>query len=254
MTERFSNPYDDPRVRRGLQRQLAARRRSHEDGARPLGWKAGMGSGAAMQAIRTSGPLVGYLNHDSLLPSGAEVSIAGWTTPLVEIEVAVRLGTDLPGGRDATSVGAAIAALAPAIELVDLDAPHGPDDVEDFLADGFFHRHVVLGSFDPAYAGGATGGVRLDVDGHGRSYARDADPAAVVGEVVDVVRVIADQLDAAGERLRAGDVVLTGAAIPPFAAEPGERVVARFAGLGSVEVAFSGVRRAPVELGITPTA
>lgn len=236
------NPYDDPRVQRGLARQLAARRHSHENGARPIGWKAGMGSRAAMRAIGTTGPLVGYLNGDSLLSTGAEVPVAGWTAPLVEVEIAVRMGADLPGGLDASAVGAAIDALAPAFELVDLDAPHGPEDVEDFLANGFFHRHVVLGAFDTAHAGGATSGMRLNVDGRDRVYCRDADPAAIVGEVVDVVGTIADLLGAAGERLRAGDVVLAGAAIPPFVAEPGERIAARFTGLGSVQVSFAATR------------
>lgn len=239
----LSSPYGDPRVRRGLERQLAARRESHAAGARPFGWKAGFGSAAAMQAIGTSGPLAGYLNDDSLLASGAEVSVAGWSAPLVEVEIAARMGTDLPGGRDAATAAAAIDALAPAIELVDLAGPHGPDDVDEFLADGFFHRHAVLGRFDTAYAGGATEGIRLSVESETRCHVRDADPAAVVGTVVDVVRSIADLLEAAGERLRAGDVLLTGAAAPPFAAEPGERIVARFEGLGSVRVSFVEARR-----------
>lgn len=232
--------YDDPRVQRGIDRQLAVRRRVIADGARAIGWKAGFGTPAAMAAIGTTGPLAGYLTDGSLLADGAEVALDGWTAPTVEVEVAARLGRDLPGGADAAQAAAAIDALAPAIELVDLDGPRGPDDVEEFLADGFFHRHAVLGRFDAAWAGGAADGMRLTVAGRSRSYADAVEPAC---DVADVVRSIADLLDAAGERLRAGEIVITGAAAPVFAAEPGERIVARFEGLGTVGVAFAGASR-----------
>ena len=41
--------HDDPRVRRGMERQLELRRRMLGDGARPIGWKLGLGTTAAME-------------------------------------------------------------------------------------------------------------------------------------------------------------------------------------------------------------
>jgi 2-oxo-3-hexenedioate decarboxylase len=232
--------WDDLRVRRGLARQLEQRHRMIAAGAQPIGWKAGFGSAAAMEAIGTTGPLVGFMTDRSRLADGAELSIAGWTAPTVEVEIAVRMGRDVPGGSDRDTAAAAIAALAPAIELVDLDGPRGRDDVENALAGNIFHRHVVLGAFDASRAGGDTAGIRLSVDGRARSYAADADPAALVGDLSEVVRQIADLLDAAGERLRADEVLITGAAVALIDAEPGEQLTCRFAGLGDVSVRFAG--------------
>lgn len=231
-------PNDDPRVQQGMQRQLELRRRLIAGGEQPIGWKSGFGTAAAMEAIGTTSALAGFMTDRSRLVDGVELSIDGWVAPTVEVEIAVRMAGDLPGGADRATVAAAIGALAPAIELVDLDGPRGADDVEDVLAGNIFHRHVVLGAFDAGRAGGSVEGIRLSVDGRRRSYASNADPSVAIGDLVDVVRQIADRLDAAGERLRNDEVLITGAAIPVFPAEAGELVTARFDGLGSVSVAF----------------
>ncbi|HEY8584063.1 MAG TPA: hypothetical protein VIL49_14005 [Capillimicrobium sp.] len=227
--------YDD-RVRLGLQRQLELRQRRIADGEQPIGWKAGFGAPAAMEALGTAGPMVGFLTDRSRVADGGEVSVDGWAAPTVEVEIAARMAADLPGGATREQAAGAIGALAPAIELVDLDGPRGPEDLEEVLAGGIFHRRVVLGAFDGARAGGSVDGLRVTVEAGGEIVAEAVDPRAMVGEVVDVVRAIADLLDAAGERLRADEVLITGATVPVFAGRPGMRVDARVDGLGAVAV------------------
>ena len=55
----------DPRVRRGLEAQLAARERRLAAGERPLGWKLGFGSPEARERLDTAAPLVGFLTDRS---------------------------------------------------------------------------------------------------------------------------------------------------------------------------------------------
>lgn len=213
----------DPRVARGMQTQLAWRRERLGAGDRRLGWKVGFGAPAAMELLGTDRPLVGFLTDRGLLPDGAEVSIGGWTAPALEPEIAVRIGDDL-----------GIAALAPAIELADVDGPR--DDPEQILAGNIFHRHVILGAFDDARRDADGIVVRLEVDGE--EVARTDTPEALTGRLADVVRQTAEALQAAGEPLRAGDVIITGSAVPPLPVEPGRRVTADLGALGKLSVAL----------------
>jgi 2-keto-4-pentenoate hydratase len=66
--------------------------------------------------------------------------------------------------------------------------------------------------------------------------AQGVDPREVLGDLADVVRHLASQAPGAGDQLRAGDVVITGSAIPALPVAPGDRVEVRAAGLGAVSV------------------
>ena len=80
--------------------QLAHRRARLDAGEKPLGWKLAFGAPAALERLGISGPLVGYLTDRAQLPSGTTLSAAEWTKPLVEPEIAIYMGKDLPGGGD----------------------------------------------------------------------------------------------------------------------------------------------------------
>lgn len=225
--------WDDARVRAGMERQLETRRALLDDGAGRLGWKVGMGTAAAMAALGTDGSLVGFLTERVRLESGAEVPVGGWAAPVAEAEIAVRLGADLPAGATRAQAAAAVDALAAAIELADTGGDRS--DVEAIVAGNVFHRQVVLGPWDTARAGLDAAGVRLDFHGNA-TYADDVDPIAAVGDLADVVRHVADVLDAFGQRLSAGDVIITGAIVPPQPVVAGEDVVVRLSGLGELSV------------------
>ena len=60
----------------------------------------------------------------------------------------------------------------------------------------------------------------------GAEAARTANPQAATGELVDIVRHVADVLAAFGERLRAGEIIITGSIVPPLFVEPDEDGVA----------------------------
>ena len=60
------------------------------------------------------------------------------------------------------------------------------------------------------------------------------DPAALVGELVEVVRLTAETLAACGELLRAGEVVITGSMVPPQPVAAGQRVSVDLGPLGAL--------------------
>jgi 2-keto-4-pentenoate hydratase len=198
-----------------MRAQLA---RLRDGGAAPIGWKAGMNAPEPRRRLGLTRPLVGFLTDATLVPSGGSVAVGGWQAPRLEPEIAMRVGSDVVGGASRDAVAAAVDALAPAIELVDLTGPG--DDVEAILGLNVFHRAVVLGPWDAGRAGAHLDGVALDVEGRVEA----ADPTAVLGDLVEVVRGVADTLAHAGESMRAGQFVICGSVVPAFAVSPGERV------------------------------
>jgi 2-keto-4-pentenoate hydratase len=225
--------WDDPRVRAGMERQLDARRAVLADGAAHLGWKVGMGTPAAMAAIGTDGPLIGFLTQRGRLEDGGEVGIRAFGAPVAEAEIAVRLGSAVARGATRDEAAAAVDAVAPAIELADVAGDR--TDVEAIVAGNVFHRHVLLGPWDTGRAGLRVADVRLDFTGR-ETYGTQVDPTAGLGDLTDVVRHVADALDAFGEALRAGDVIITGSILPPQPVVAGEDLTVRLSGLGDLRL------------------
>lgn len=218
-------PSLDPALRDGLRRQEDANAKLLASGAQRLGWKAGFGTRAAMEMLGTSGPLAALLTDSTLRPSGASLDVSGWAKPVLETEVAVRLGADLGAGESRSEIEAAVAGVGAAIELVDLGA--AGTEAGEILAAGIFHRATLLGELAPLPADTALADLRIDVRAGGQEYARAADPAALVGDLVEVLAGLADLLDQSEDGLRAGDVIITGAAAKPLELHGGEQVEAR---------------------------
>ena len=231
--------WDDPRIARGMTAQLARRRERLTAGEIPLGWKVGFGAPAAMERLAITAPLVGFLTGSALITSGTPLSLAGWKKPVAEPEIAVHIGKDLPGGADQDTVKAAISGLGPAIELADVDRP--PDDVERILAGNIYQRNVILGPRDASRAGGVLAGLKGRIFRNGVELANTSDPQAMTGELIDIVRHVADVLAAFGERLRAGQIIITGSIVPPLWIEAGEEVVFSLDPIGAVSIRFAAM-------------
>ena len=214
----------DPRIERGTRAMLALRRARLDAGERPRGWKVGFGAPAALELLGTDRPLVGFLTDRGLIEDGATISVGDWKNPMLEPEIAAHIGA-----------GATIAGLSAAIELADVDVP--PADPEAILAGNIYHRHFMLGPVDAGRADGAGIGARLLRAGE--AVAETDDPAALTGDLVEVVRLTGELLDACGEALRVGDVVITGSALPPLSVAPGDTVTAELSPLGALTVALA---------------
>jgi 2-keto-4-pentenoate hydratase len=214
--------------------QLERRRERLAGGERPLGWKLGFGAAAAQAKLGTEAPLVGFLTSASLLEDGAEVDIAGWGGPALEPEIAVHMGSDLPGGGDRTDAEAAIAAIGPAFELAAIE--FAPEDPERILAHNIFHRRVVVG---PTREGASTEGLRGVIVRDGEPFADTEEPEAATGEIVSLVSHVAEVLEAHGERLRAGEVVICGSIVPPIQIAPGQQFGYELAPIGALGLRFA---------------
>lgn len=223
---------EDGRIIEGMRRQAEAISESNA-GAGRLGWKAGFGTEATMSLIQTTQPLAGFLTDRTLLDSGASVAIGNWGMPLIEAEVAVRVDTEVNPGDSPGDATAAIGAVAAAIELVDFGSI---EILEEILAGNIFHRQVLIGEFVELPPEGLDV-IRISITANGEE-SDPVDPRDALGDLGTVVAALADQAGLTGESIKPGDIVITGAAVPPAPIAAGDLY----------EVAITGGSSTSVEL------
>ncbi len=124
-----------------------------------------------------------------------------------------------------------------AIEIVDSRIADWKITFADTVADNGSSAFYVLGS-DPKPLDGLdlyTCGMALEVNGVLASLGAGA---ACLGHPLEAAAWLARTLAAAGDPLRAGEVILTGTLGPVVAISRGDRVEARIGGLGSVSFTY----------------
>jgi 2-oxo-hept-3-ene-1,7-dioate hydratase len=211
-------------VVRGMQALLAQRDAAVADGARQVGWKIGFNTPAIQQHLGLRTPVVGYLVDRAVHLDGATVSLAGWSAPAVEVEVALRVGP-LGGTGPPAVVG-----LAPALELVDLGIAF--DDIEPVLADNICQRGVVFGD---DVSGVDPFAVAVSVTKNGEPAGR----ASLVEEPAVTAAFVRDFLSAHGAVLESGQRIIAGSLTPPLAVAPGDALDVAFGPLGALSIRFS---------------
>jgi 2-keto-4-pentenoate hydratase len=234
----MSETLSDPRIANGMRAQMELLKRQLDGGAKQIGWKVGLGAPAMQAKCGLTAPIVGFLLDRAELASGATISLAGWQKPAAEAEIAAYIGRDLPAGASREEVRRAIAALGPAIELADVNGPM--DNVQAVLAGDIFQRHVILGPRDAMRSGARLDGLKGRVTQSGQNVPVPTDLEANIGEVVNIVRHVADIAAAVGGGLRAGQFIICGSLTVPMLLEPGASGVDfELAPIGAISGRFS---------------
>jgi 2-keto-4-pentenoate hydratase len=215
----YVNAAHDQHLDAGMSAQQELLRSAESAGATQAGWKAGFGTRHWRDTFGLDAPLVGFLLDTTLVPEGEPVSVGSWTAPRAEAELAMRMGSDVAGDATAEEALAAVDALAPAIELVDLSpAPEAPSGV---LGGNIYHRHWITGAFTPMPADGDLSGLVGHVTAMGVAMEPVEDVQAATGRAGEVLAEVARIAARHGRGLRAGDVVILGSIVPPTAVGPG---------------------------------
>jgi len=235
----MNNYINDPRILRGMEKQLKLRQDRLSAGEKSIGWKIGFGVPLSMQKLRLERPLIGFLTDKILLPSASSVSISGWTKPALEPEVAAYMGKDLHADADLETTRNAITSLGPAIEVADVHFV--PEDVEEILADNIFNRHVILGETDPSRAGGNLKGMVGNISHNGKRFLPVTDLQALTGDLVGLVQHVANTLSVFGETLCEGDVIITGSIVQPLLIKANDSVLYALEPIDSLSVKFSSL-------------
>ncbi|MEM7325016.1 MAG: fumarylacetoacetate hydrolase family protein [Actinomycetota bacterium] len=206
------------------------------------GWKIGCTSEHAQRVLNSPGPMAGRVY--TVLESTAEAAPVLsedelMVEPLLEGEFAFTIGQDLTpdgGPYDRAAVKGAVADVRPAIEIVGgRFSGFTSHPIASIVADAGSNTALVLGP--------AVGDIDLDrlvdvagamvVDGEVVGSGTGAD---VLGDPIEALRWLVDNLVGRGITLAAGQVVTTGTLtqLAPF--PPGATAVARFDGLGEASV------------------
>lgn len=203
-------------------------------GRRVVGRKVGLTAKAVQAQLGVDQPDFGVLFEDMRISNGGVLSPSRTLQPKAEAEVAILLARDIDDPQaNAQTIFAATDHAVAAIEIVDSRIADWKISFADTVADNGSSAFFVLGDEKKRLDGLDlyTCGMALEVNGAVASLGAGA---ACLGHPLNAAAWLARTLAAAGEPLRAGDVILTGALGPMVALNPGDHVVARIGGLGEV--------------------
>ena len=230
--------------------QALVRRKARECGP-TAGWKIALATPVMQQMVGLNAPIAGRLHQRQIVSAPAHTRQRDYGRLLVEFEIAVRLSHDLPSGASphtAQSVIRAVQGVAPAMEIAD-------DRHADYtqlarlglylVADNAWNEGAMLGHFDPHWKrwlttpeisaddelGSLRGEVFINGVSVGGGHGRD-----LMGHPLKALAWLANEANARGEQLRAGDVCILGSLVSSKFPAQGDTLRFELAGFEPIEL------------------
>lgn len=205
-------------------------------GERRIGVKMGLTSRAKMQQVGVNEVAWGRLTDAMLLEEGSTLSRAKFVHPRVEPEIAFLLGAPLGEKVTPMAARAALAGVAPALEIIDSRYENFKFSLTDVIADNSSSSAFVTGAWADPATDLSNLGLILGFDGEARQV---GSTAAILGDPIRSLIAAARLAARAGEPLQAGDVVMAGGATAAEALSPGQHVRLEVQHLGRAEFRVS---------------
>lgn len=218
--------------------QFANTRHWLQSGRRIIGRKIGLTSKAVQMQLGVNQPDFGVLFDDMRIADGGALDPGRTLQPKAEAEIALLLDKDLTSP-DTTMemVAAAVRSVHAAIEIVDSRIADWNITFADTVADNGSSAFFVMADEGRPLAGLDlyTCGMVLEIDGQIASLGAGA---ACLGHPLKAAAWLASTLARAGEPLKAGDILLTGALGPMAPLVPGNHVKTVIGGVGACAFTF----------------
>jgi 2-oxo-3-hexenedioate decarboxylase len=214
------------------------RRRKEARGNKIAGLKAGLTSFAKMKQMGVETPVFGFVADYMARPDGGEIKHSELIHPKVEAEICIVTKAPLKGpGCHLGNVMAAVDFVLPAVEVIDSRYRDFKFDLKSVIADNTSSSRFVIGGRprNLEELDLRTLGVVLEINGEIRNMAAGA---AVLGNPLAAVVMMANHLGARGQEIPAGTFIMTGGVTEAFAVNPGDNVSVRFQDLGTVSMRF----------------
>ena len=205
-----------------------------EQGHSIVGPKMGLTSRAKMKQMNVEEAIYGYIFDNMVVQEGSEISLADFIHPKVEAEIAFILGKDIEGpGISGAQVLAATEYVCSALEIIDSRYENFNFTLPDVIADNASSSKVVFGNKirRPEDLDLDLVGTVLSINGEIKDLGAGA---AVLGHPANSVAMLANMLHRKGEKLKAGQVILTGGITGAIHLSYGDHVTAKLDGLGEV--------------------
>ena len=213
------------------------RRRKIKNGARIAGLKAGLTSQAKMKQMNVREPVFGFMCDYGACADGGEIEFDRFIAPRVEAEIAVVTNKDIVGPCHIGTALQAIDFVLPAVEILDSRYEDFKFDLISVVADNTSAAAFVCG-------GNAkrvedidlrTVGIVLEKNGEIVDLAAGA---AVLGQPVESVVMLANMLARKDRVIPAGTFIMTGGVTAAVGVERGDHIAVRYQHLGSVSMRF----------------
>ncbi len=202
------------------------------DRGSPLtGIKLGFTSKAKRDQMGVEDLIWGRLTQDMEVLAGSEIQLSDYVHPRAEPEIAFLLAKDISAPLSLAQAYQAVEAVAPAIEIIDSRYKDFRFSLADVVADNASSTGYVLGRWVDCPAQLDNLGMALYLDGNPVEVGSSA---AIMGDPI-LSLVAASRLACeAGLTLKAGSLVLAGAATAAIALKPNSHVEVRIQGMASV--------------------
>jgi 2-keto-4-pentenoate hydratase len=211
---------------------LALMDRGRCEATRRIGWKIGLTAQVIQQQFGLHEPVFACLRANGLVKSGHVFRRDELIAPGFKNELCIVLDRDLPANATPADVAAAVARVYPAFEIIETRG-----DLSGQLAlavtDNGQQRAFVLGEAVSRGSLPELSAVTVRVRVNGAEVAT-ATGDAVLGHPYNSVAWLASRLAQFGERVRAGDYIMSGSFTRQFPLGRGDRIEATFDGIGAV--------------------
>lgn len=208
-----------------------------------IGWKIGLTSKVMQEALGIDTPDSGVLYDDMLFQTGDTVPAGRFIQPRIEAEIAFVMKAPLDGDVTREDVLAATGAVVPSIEILDTRIVRVDPETKqtrvifDTVSDNAANAGIVLGT--ERHAPGAhdlrwTGAIVRKND----EVVATGLGAAVLDDPVMGIVWLARRMSQYGQRIEAGQVILSGSFIAPIECPPGTNIDADFGPFGRVAISF----------------
>ena len=205
------------------------------------GYKIALSSKEMQRFIGVDEPQAGVMLASTLRRSPARLRAAAYVHLIIEFEIAVEIGADLPSADAPFSrqrIADSVRAVMPAIEVAD---DRGADYAQlskhpfELIADNGWNEGAVLGAPVEDWKSIDLGAIRGVATINGKKVGEGVG-AAALGHPLDAVAWIANHLASQRRGLVFRDVVITGSIITTKTVKAGDRVKFSVENLGEVEL------------------
>ena len=173
-----------------------------------VGYKLGLTWGTGFNATE---PVYGRLFRSMLRENNGSIYLSDFVKPMLELEIAYIFGNDVSYPVTLEDLQAAVAKVAPAVELPDLLFKDLSDlDWKDLIALDVAPRRVIIGEImDPDEVDVNT--ITVVAEYKGQIVAQGVATNNMWGDQWSALLFLVEKLDSRGYQIKAGDFVITGA-------------------------------------------
>ncbi len=217
--------------------QHAAIQRRIDRGEMPVGVKLGFTSREKALQMGVHDVILGHLTDAMRLADGGRLELAAYIHPRIEPEIAFLLNRPLRGQLSEIEALAAVAAVAPALEVIDSRYRDFKFALSDVIADNSSAAAFVIGPWMPPPLDLSDLAMAMEFDGQ---VVRAGVSSAILGHPLKALAAAARIADGLGETLEEGWIVMAGAATAAEPLRPGLTVRNVVSQLGSVSIRVGG--------------